>query len=474
MIASAGQTRNPKSEYRPGEQGSNGKVRNGGSHPPKADSAILTFASCSLVLGFQVLFAAICSPVVAAQDEELKRDPVKEFFDKLDTEYHGFYEARAGYRLQNDPHEKDMSIMEARYQFDLFSMRDWGDVKVKGDVYGDGVEEKGVFDLREANLFMRPTDSMDVKLGRQVLTWGTGDLIFINDLFPKDWQSFFVGRDTEYLKAPSDAVKVSFFMDWANLDVAYTPEFDSDRFISGERLSYWNPVLGDRAGEDNTLSVERRREFLEEDELALRLYRNIRNYELALYGYWGYWKSPGGFNDAMSAAVFPELYVYGASVRGTVGKGIGNAEIGYYDSVDDRDGDDFLINNSELRYLIGYTQEIARDFTAGVQYYIEQILDYGDYEDNQPAGMPKRDEFRHLATLRLTKLLMNQNLNLSLFTYYSPSDEDVYLRPIANYKASDHLTVEVGSNIFFGDEAYTFFGQFEDNTNAYLAIRYSF
>jgi hypothetical protein len=321
---------------------------------------------------------------------------------------------------------------------------------------------------------MRPTDTMDVKLGRQVLTWGTGDLIFINDLFPKDWQSFFIGRDTEYLKAPSDAVKVSFFMDWANLDVAYTPEFDSDRFISGERLSYWNPVLGGRAGEDDTLSVERRREFLEEDELALRLYRNIRNYELALYGYWGYWKSPGGFNDAMTAAVFPELYVYGASVRGTVGKGIGNAEIGYYDSVDDRSGDDFLINNSELRYLVGYTQEIGRDFTAAVQYYIEQILDYGDYEDNQPAGMPIRDEFRHLTTLRLTKLLMNQNLSLSLFTYYCPSDEDVYLRPIANYKASDHLTVEVGSNVFFGDEAHTFFGQFEDNTNAYLAVRYSF
>ncbi len=421
-----------------------------------------------------VLLAAAFSPIVAAQDEEPKPNPVKEFFDKLDTEYHGFYEMRAGYRLQNDPHEKDMSIMEARYQFDLFSFREWGDIKIKGDVYGDGVEEKGVFDLREANIFTRPTDSMDVKLGRQVLTWGTGDLIFINDLFPKDWQSFFIGRDTEYLKAPSDAVKISYFTDAVNIDVAYTPEFDSDRFISGERLSYWNPMLGDRAGQDNTLSTERRREFFEDDELALRLYRNISNYELAFYGYWGYWKSPGGFNGATMDAIFPELYVYGASVRGTVGKGIGNAEIGYYDSVEDRDGDNFLINNSEMRYLIGYTQDIGRDFTAGLQYYVEQLLDYDAYEDNQPSSIPKRDEFRHLTTLRLTKLLMDQNLRLSLFTYYSPSDEDVYMRPIVNYKASDNLAIEVGSNIFFGDEAYTFFNQFHHNTNAYLGVRYSF
>jgi len=172
--------------------------------------------------------------------------------------------------------------------------------------------------------------------------------------------------------------------------------------------------------------------------------------------------------------VFPELYVYGTSLRGTVGKGIGNIEIGYYDSVDDRSGDDFLINNSEMRYLLGYTQEIGMDFTAGVQYYVEQMLDYGNYEDALPAGMPTRDEFRHVTSLRLTKLLMNQNLRLSLFTYYSPSDEDVYVRPIATYKASDRLSLELGSNIFFGDDDYTFFNQFQNNTNLYTAIRYSF
>ena len=432
--------------------------------------------AASRITAAALVFAAALANVGAAQDAEQKEDPVKAFFDGLDTEYHGFYELRGGYRLQNDPYEKDMSIMEGRYQFDLFSFRDWGDVKVKGDFYGDLVEEQGVFDLREANIFARPTDTMDLKFGRQVLTWGTGDLIFINDLFPKDWQSFFIGRDVEYLKAPSDAVKMSLFFDAVNLDVTYTPEFDSDRFISGERLSYWNPVVngGRLAGEDRTLSVERRREFFEEDEVALRLYRNISNYELACYGYWGYWKSPGGFNQTRSAAVFPELYVYGASLRGTVGKGIGNVELGYYDSLDDRSGDDPLVNNSEMRYLLGYSQEIGTDFTAGVQYYVEQMLDYGSYEDTLPAGMPARDEFRHVTTLRLTKLLMSQNLRLSLFTYYSPSDEDVYMRPIANYKASDQLSLEIGSNIFFGDDDYTFFNQFQNNTNLYTAVRYSF
>jgi len=35
-----------------------------------------------------------------------------------------------------------------------------------------------------------------------------------------------------------------------------------------------------------------------------------------------------------------------------------------------------------MRYLLGYTQEIARDFAAGLQYYVEQMLDYSQYKSN--------------------------------------------------------------------------------------------
>lgn len=392
---------------------------------------------------------------------------------KWPIEAHGFFEIRAGYRTQNDKYEKDMSIMESRFQLDLSTTTDWADFKLKGDFYGDLITEQGDFDLREANIFSRPTDWMDVKVGRQILTWGTGDLVFINDLFPKDWNSFFMGRDTDYLKAPSDAAKVSLFSDAANLDIVYTPQFDSDRYIDGEYISYWNGNLGRHAGRDAIVHTNKPDRWFGDDEVAMRLYKNISNYEFALYGYHGFWKSPAG--QTMSGqALFPDLNVYGASVRGSVGKGIGNAEIGYYDSADDRSGKNALINNSEMRYLVGYTQEIGTDFTAGVQYYIEQMLQYSQYKRMMPTTVAARDEYRQLLTLRLTKLLMNQNLRLSLFTYFSPTDQDAYLRPNVNYKVSDNLTLETGANVFFGDYPHTFFGQFEDNTNIYTAVRYSF
>ena len=136
-------------------------------------------------------------------------------------------------------------------------------------------------------------------------------------------------------------------------------------------------------------------------------------------------------------------------------------------------GKNALVDNSQMRYLAGYSQEIAKDFTAGVQYYLEHMQDFSQYKNSLTSG-PARDEDRHLLTLRLTKLLMSQNLRCSLFTYYSPSDKDVHMRPNINYKLNDNTALEIGGNIFFGDYSHTFFGQLRNNTNIYAGIRYSF
>ncbi len=417
-----------------------------------------------LVLGLAMMLAIV--PVQAADE---KKNAVLDSFAPV--EVHGFIELRGGIRTQDDPHEKDISVMETRLQADLYTYTDWAEFKFKGDVWADGVTEKGDGDVREAWFFSRPCDFLDLKVGRQVLTWGTGDLVFLNDMFPKDWQSYFIGRDSEYLKAPSDAAKVSLFSELANIDLVYTPQFDPDRYITGEYISYWDAVAASYAGQDDIIHADKPDRWFEDDELAVRLYRNISNYELALYGYWGFWKQPSG-QTVSATPIFPKLNVYGASIRGQVAGGIGNLELAYYDSVDDASGGDLLIDNSEMRYVVGYTRDLAMDLNASLQYYVEQLLDYGAYEESL-SGIPIRDEFRHVITLQLTQLLMNQTLELSLSGYYSPSDKDAYLRPKISYDLTDSIILETGANIFIGAAEHTFFGQFEKNTNIYAAVRYS-
>jgi len=401
----------------------------------------------------------------------------------LPFELTGFLEARGGVRLRDDRYEKDASIGEMRLQLEaekhLFDatfrvVTDWVYDPVFGhhSVYLE--DGRGFLDLREANVAFSPLPFADVKVGRQILTWGTGDLLFLNDLFPKDWNSFFIGRDVEYLKAPSDALKVSLFSDIANLDVVFTPRFDADRFIDGKRISYYNQMLRRIAGRDAVVSADYPEDWFNDYEIAWRVSRTIKSYELAAYGYYGYWKSPAGMNPQTMQAVFPRLSVYGASVRGAVWKGIGNVEFAFYDSRQDRGGDNPFIRNSELRLLLGYEQDLGHDFSIGMQYYIEYMLDYGDYRRNLPSGFEPADESHHILTLRLTKLLLNQNLELSFFAFFSPTDGDAYLRPRVHYKISDAWAVEAGGNLFMGKDDYTFFGQFKDNTNLYVGLRWSF
>lgn len=400
-----------------------------------------------------------------------------EAFSLLDeAELHGFLDLRGGIRTENAPQQRDTSLLESRLQLSLEHFGDQATIQLRGDLLYDNVADEhspdletgeGFFDLREANIALPVGELTDLKLGRQILTWGTGDLLFINDLFPKDWQSFFIGRDEEYLKAPSDALLVSMFPELVNIDLVYTPRFDSDRHLTGERLSFYGYS-------GTTLATDKPDDWFEDYELHLRLSRNLGGYEVAAYGYRGYWKSPAGFDPVTQRALFPRLNVYGASLRGDLRGGIFNLEAGYYDSRKDSGGNDPLVPNSELRLLAGYERELVRELTGSMQFYLEQLQDYSSYQQALPAGQPVRDEYRQVWTLRLTKLLLNQTLTLGLFSYWSPSDEDYYLRPQIRYKATDAWLLTCGANLFGGDQPHTFFAQLEDNSNIYVGARYSF
>ncbi len=414
----------------------------------------------------------------SASTEEEESDTKKPWLDLT-----GFADIRAGVRPAGPVDQKQESLGEARLQLQAEKRFASNLVRLTGDFLYDPVRDEhdvdletgqGVFDLREGFLQTSPLSPAQLKIGRQVLTWGLGDLIFINDMFPKDWNSFFIGRDVEYLKAPSDAAKFSYYADTIGIDFVYTPRFDADRFIDGHRVSFYQPAVGDIVGRSNAVVVDERDDWFREDEFAARLFGTYNSFELAAYVYSGYWKSPNGVNPMTGEGIFPRLNVYGASARGPLAGGLASLEFGYYDSQDDTRGDDPFVRNSEVRIIAGFEREIASELTASMQYYLEYTRDFHRYQATLPPTASDRDEARHMLTLRLTQLLMQQNFTLSLFTFWSPSDEDGYLRPKIHYKWSDQWAAELGGNIFLGKEKNTFWGQFQENTNIYTAVRYSF
>lgn len=401
---------------------------------------------------------------------------VREFLDLA-----GFTELRAGARIQEDPYQDRPSLGELRIQIRMArSLTDNTQVKVAADAIVDATldefdDAEEYVDLREAYASFSPFSFADVKVGRQILSWGTGDLLFVNDLFPKDYQSTLLGRDIAYARAPSDAAKLSLYSDLANVDVIYVPRFNPDRYISGERISYYNPLLMTRAGQNAILDPIPRDQWFQDHEFHARLSKNIDGSKFELYGYRGFWKSPIGIQSLRP--YFPRLDVYGGSLVSSLGKGLTNLEVAYYRSRDDPVGDNPFIENSQIRVLAGYERqlpELVSELTVSLQYYLEATLDYFEYRSGNIPPFIDKEQFRHVFRLRVDKMLLNQDLMATLFLFYSPTEEDGYLRSRVEYRVTDSWRAAIGVNILFGNQEYTFFNQFANNSNGFGSLRYSF
>ncbi len=404
------------------------------------------------------------------------------------TWIHGFLQGESAYRLiQPDrcPETQRLACEEEfvrggeRLQLEVAPRGDRWSLLGKAEVIHDAINGDIDFDLREGYLDVRfPT--LDFRLGRQIITWGVGDLIFITDVFPKNRVALISGLPLEYLKKGSDAINATVHWGGRSLQFVAIPRFEADTIPeAGGRLRFNDPRAAIEARRTNEPS-----QTIENVEAALRLFGNVNGWDLSLSAYRGFFRTPAGQIEPgaqpgghpIPSAIrffFPPLHVYGASTQGAIGSGVLSLEAGYYDSRQDRSGRDPAVENSSIRLLTGYQREVIPDLTLSGQYYVQIMEDHAEFLRTRPPGMPRRPRARHVLTLRLTRLLLHQTLKLTLFVLGSPNERDFYLNPEVKYNVTDAVWVALGIHLFGGPRA-TEFGQFKENSNLYFVARYAF
>ncbi len=392
---------------------------------------------------------------------------------------HGFLQAASAYRLirpepcprtQRLACTEDFVLGEGRARLELSPRGDRWAFSAKGELIYDAVGGDVDGELREGYVDVK-FPALDLRVGRQVVTWGVGDLVFITDVFPKDWVAFISGLPLEYLKKGSDAVSATGHWAGTSLQLVLIPRFEADTLPeAGGRLAFHDPMA----------AIENRRTdepspALDRIETGLRLFRNVLGWDLSLYAYRGFFHAPAGESEPGPRLrfFFPPLDVYGASAQGAALGGVVSVEAGYYDSRSDRSGRNPAVENSSVRLLGGYQRELVPDLTASGQYYVQVMEDHAEYRETRGAGMAKRPAARHVLTLRLTELLLHQTLRLGVFALASPNEGDWYVGPEARYQITDALSATLGVNGFGGPRR-TEYGQFEGNSNLYAVVRYAF
>lgn len=269
-----------------------------------------------------------------------------------------------------------------------------------------------------------------LSVGRQSLSWGVGDFIFINDLFAKNWKSFFNGDDEQYLKQPNDAIRLSYFASTLNLDVIYQPRSNTDGLINTPKLKAPNG-----------------------DAINARVYFSHQQRDYAMYASNGWTTSPAYFDGKFQYLRRKSL---GASMVSPLSGGLFKLEVGnYWLSANNTN------SQQQFRWLIAYEQELRARLTLALQLYQERDTEHSQFDDRQ------------MLTSQLSYQSKDSNWNSRLMVFYSPNHHDHYIRATSSYRHNDNITLTFGLNTMAGKE-HSFFGSLSRQDNAYLRFTYYF
>jgi hypothetical protein len=381
------------------------------------------------------------------------------------TLWSGFVEAALSLRTGSEP-LFDERATRAELRARIEASRAVGSAQLSGilDLHADAVDDGLWLDLREALATLPLGTRANFKLGRQVLTWGTGDLIFINDRFPKDYRAPLAGAPDLDFKAPSNSARLAWNLGALNLDLAYTPRLAPDRHIDGERLGFYDFGSQRRIGGEDLIHAREPSGF-NAGELALRLHRNRQGVEYAAYLYRGFDKQPLGLDLAGQPSHF-RRDAAGFSIRGPLAGGIFSMEAG-------REWSGAELQNVLARVphktsvLIGFEREWLPKLTLGAQAYSE-------FHAQEPGNAsPLNGQERHLMSLRISHQALRDRLTTSAIAFYSPNQHDRWLRVTVSHRLSDQWLTGATANLF-GGRVDRFFGQLEDDSNAGVWVRRQF
>ncbi|MGD2217507.1 MAG: hypothetical protein PVJ64_12160, partial [Gemmatimonadales bacterium] len=263
-------------------------------------------------------FALITAMPVAAQGQG------------SDWPFHGFFQVNWSVRTTGAGRagllSRDFLLGEARLQleFEQFSESGIAGFLAKVDLFHDALSERADLELREGYVDFLASP-VALRLGRQIITWGVGDLIFINDVFPKDYVAFFSGRPLQYLKVGVDGLKLDVTSRLVSAELVLIPWFEPDRVPAPDRFVLFEPF-------PDLPPVERRPALrLSNGEVAIRVYRRLAGADVSLYAYRGFYGSPapqpvGDPEPDRLLLRFPRLNVYGASLERAGMGGVVSAE----------------------------------------------------------------------------------------------------------------------------------------------------
>jgi hypothetical protein len=310
------------------------------------------------------------------------------------------------------------------------------------------------------------------KAGRQIIIWGQADGMKITDVISPMDLSEFLAQDYDDIRMPVNALTLSRFTDFWQLELVCVPLFES--YILPGKDNPW--ALDLTGGMDNVVvepAVEP--EFLLKNmEYGGKLAFYLSGIDLEFSALHTWNKMPVyryQTGEEEEIQVVPEHHRMGfvgfgfsKSLSAFILRGESAFYFGRNYSQSFESMDEGLPERNSINYLLGIDCYLPGEWMLSGQFSDEWILDHTNAILNP--------EHRLISTLAVSKKLLRSNLKLATFAYFELQEGSFFSRTSADYALSDNIHVSTGVDWFHGDSGT--FGLYQDNSQVWVKAKYSF
>jgi len=301
-------------------------------------------------------------------------------------------------------------------------------------VYNALLKDLSGFQLREAYAYW-DHPHWDIRFGKQIISWGAADGLRVTDLIsPMDYTEF-LAQDYDDIRIPVGALRVRYIHDSWNLEAVAVPVAEFFK-LPTDPANPWS--VGELPPEVKPDRKPRNMEY----GARFSCYLGGVDFSLMALRTWS--KMPELQGDHIG---YHRLTVIGGDVSVPFGNFVFRGELA--DNMDDH-------GNHLGNALAGLDWYPGSDWNVSAQY-------------NQTFGA---GEHTSLATLRISKALLNNALTLSTFAYADVRDLGVFNRLSADWAATDQIHAILGYDFFYARGG--MFTRYAHNSEAWVKLKYNF
>ncbi|SFL60060.1 DUF1302 family protein [Halanaerobium salsuginis] len=354
--------------------------------------------------------------------------------------------------------------------------------------------------------------SYDVLIGRHRVIWGKGDKVHVVDNLNPEDLSDFINPDYKERQIGEEMLKIDKYFRGGNADLefVYTPDFEGNRLADDPDSSLGNWVINPFAslislrelsaatGLSQTDLINEVEDAIDEEnnQFGLRFTDSRGSIDYGFSYYKGYLRDPS-YNVA-AVASSAASWSGGSISKSELKEALNNADL-HYDSVDifgfemakviasinsrfelayyrtdDTDGDNPLVRNNKIAWVIGGDRDLPiSNLNLNIQFAGEKILDHSGLSQFDIDYDADDDYTTNRAIVKLKDSYNNEKIEPELTWIYNLAGHDYSLEAAVNYELKQDLELELSHKIFNGDNDTTF-GQFSDNDFTSIALKYSF